>query len=91
MLFKVSECNESKAGKHVDNIYGIVLGLLIVSVVKLGPVKNFVMNCMLWWIAFNQFSIWLFKNLRHQSLEFFAKLLENEKLVSALHVHVLSL
>jgi len=47
MLFKVSECNESKAGKHVDNIYGIVLGLLIVLVVKLGPVKNFVMNCML--------------------------------------------
>ena len=91
MLFKVSECDKSKAGKHVDDIYGIVLGLIIVLVVKLGPVKNFVMNCMLWWITFNQLSIGLFKDLRHQSLKFFAELLENKKLVSALHVHVLCL
>jgi len=76
VLFKVSKCNESKARKHVDNIYSIVLNLVIVLAVNLGPVKNFALD-MFWWIAFNQLSIWLLKNLFHETLEFFTEFLKN--------------
>jgi hypothetical protein len=90
MLFKVSECHKSKTGEHINDIDCVILALKIAFFIKLWPFENFVCIGVPGGISFNQLSIRALKDLRHQPLEFFTKLLKHKQFVSSLDVHVLS-